>query len=45
METDVTKLSSRPGLDRPEEDLTQYEAMCLELSCNFEVDICHGSDS
>ncbi|XP_057350782.1 cytosolic carboxypeptidase 4 isoform X7 [Manis pentadactyla] len=37
LETDVTKLSSRPGLDRPEEDLTQYEAMCLELSCNFEV--------
>ncbi|XP_054441083.1 cytosolic carboxypeptidase 4, partial [Pteronotus mesoamericanus] len=36
LETDVNKLSSKPGLDRPEEELTQYEAMCLELSCRFE---------
>lgn len=37
METDVNKLSSKPGLDRPEEELRQYEAMCLELSCSLEV--------
>ncbi|XP_036909726.1 cytosolic carboxypeptidase 4-like [Sturnira hondurensis] len=36
LETDVNKLSSKPGLDRPTEELTQYEAMCLELSCRFE---------
>ncbi|XP_014400914.1 PREDICTED: cytosolic carboxypeptidase 4 [Myotis brandtii] len=36
LETDVNKLSSKPGLDRPEEELSQYEAMCLELSCSFE---------
>ncbi|KAF6273058.1 ATP/GTP binding protein like 1 [Rhinolophus ferrumequinum] len=36
LETDVNKLSSRPALDRPEEELLQYEAMCLELSCSFE---------
>uniref|UniRef100_UPI00063CA8B4 cytosolic carboxypeptidase 4 n=1 Tax=Odobenus rosmarus divergens TaxID=9708 RepID=UPI00063CA8B4 len=36
LETDVNKLSSKPGLDRPEEELKQYEAMCLELSCSFE---------
>ncbi|XP_045681075.1 cytosolic carboxypeptidase 4 isoform X2 [Phyllostomus hastatus] len=36
LETDVNKLSSKPGLDRPAEELTQYEAMCLELSCRFE---------
>uniref|UniRef100_A0A8C9M6W2 Cytosolic carboxypeptidase 4 n=1 Tax=Panthera tigris altaica TaxID=74533 RepID=A0A8C9M6W2_PANTA len=36
LETDVNKLSSKPGLDRPEEELMQYEAMCLELSCSFE---------
>uniref|UniRef100_A0A8D0UNS7 tubulin-glutamate carboxypeptidase n=1 Tax=Sus scrofa TaxID=9823 RepID=A0A8D0UNS7_PIG len=35
LETDVNKLSSKPGLDRPAEELMQYEAMCLELSCNF----------
>lgn len=33
----MNKLSSRPGLDRPAEELAQYEAMCLELSCGFEV--------
>ncbi|XP_059952108.1 cytosolic carboxypeptidase 4 [Mesoplodon densirostris] len=37
LETDVNKLSSKPGLDRPEEELMQYEAMCLELSCSFEA--------
>ncbi|XP_057576702.1 cytosolic carboxypeptidase 4 [Hippopotamus amphibius kiboko] len=36
LETDVNKLSPKPGLDRPEEELTQYKAMCLELSCSFE---------
>ncbi|XP_023599815.1 cytosolic carboxypeptidase 4-like [Myotis lucifugus] len=36
LETDVNKLSAKPGLDRPEEELRQYEAMCLELSCSFE---------
>ncbi|XP_045416410.1 cytosolic carboxypeptidase 4 [Lemur catta] len=36
LETDVDKLSSKPGLDRPEEELVQYEAMCRELSCSFE---------
>uniref|UniRef100_A0A8C3YMI3 tubulin-glutamate carboxypeptidase n=1 Tax=Catagonus wagneri TaxID=51154 RepID=A0A8C3YMI3_9CETA len=36
LETDVIKLSSKPGLDRPAEELMQYQAMCLELSCNFE---------
>ncbi|XP_037688917.1 cytosolic carboxypeptidase 4 [Choloepus didactylus] len=36
LETDVNKLSSKPGLDRPEDELKQYEAMCLELSCSFE---------
>ncbi|XP_072593350.1 cytosolic carboxypeptidase 4 isoform X3 [Vulpes vulpes] len=36
LETDVNKLTSKPGLDRPEEELMQYEAMCVELSCNFE---------
>uniref|UniRef100_A0A8C6DUS8 tubulin-glutamate carboxypeptidase n=1 Tax=Moschus moschiferus TaxID=68415 RepID=A0A8C6DUS8_MOSMO len=36
LETDVNKLSSKPGLDRPEEELVQYKAMCLELSCSFE---------
>ncbi|XP_035869444.1 cytosolic carboxypeptidase 4 [Phyllostomus discolor] len=36
LETDVNKLTSKPGLDRPTEELTQYEAMCLELSCRFE---------
>ncbi|XP_027777803.2 cytosolic carboxypeptidase 4 isoform X1 [Marmota flaviventris] len=36
LETDVDKLSSKPGLDRPEEELMQYEAMCLELSYSFE---------
>lgn len=33
----MNKLSSRPALDWPEEELLQYEAMCLELSCSFEV--------
>ncbi|KAM9586309.1 cytosolic carboxypeptidase 4 isoform 3-T3 [Trichechus inunguis] len=36
LETDMNKLSSKPGLDRPEEELKQYEAMCLELSYSFE---------
>ncbi|KAK2107427.1 Cytosolic carboxypeptidase 4 [Saguinus oedipus] len=36
LETDVDKLSSKPGLDRPEEELKQYEAMCPELSCSSE---------
>ncbi|XP_004693028.2 PREDICTED: cytosolic carboxypeptidase 4 [Condylura cristata] len=36
LETDVSKLCSKPGLDRPEEELKQYGAMCLELSCSFE---------
>lgn len=36
LETDVNKLTSKPGLDRPEEELMQYEAMCLELSYSFE---------
>ncbi|XP_014644156.1 PREDICTED: cytosolic carboxypeptidase 4 [Ceratotherium simum simum] len=36
LEADVNKLSSKPGPDRPEEELMQYEAMCLELSCSFE---------
>ena len=33
----MNKLSSKPGLDRPEEELMQYKEMCLELSCSFEV--------
>lgn len=33
----MNKLTSKPGPDRPEEELRQYEAMCLELSCSFEV--------
>nr|XP_009679874.1 PREDICTED: cytosolic carboxypeptidase 4 [Struthio camelus australis] len=36
LETDVNKLRSRPVLDRPEEELKQYEAMCPELSHNFQ---------
>ncbi|NXC41332.1 CBPC4 carboxypeptidase, partial [Penelope pileata] len=36
LETDVNKLKSRPVLDRPEEELGQYEAMCLELSHDFQ---------
>ncbi|CAM5145622.1 unnamed protein product [Eretmochelys imbricata] len=36
LETDVNKLSSKPGLDRPEEELEQYEAMCPELSLAFQ---------
>ncbi|KAF1502853.1 Cytosolic carboxypeptidase 4, partial [Eudyptula minor] len=36
LETDVNKLRSRPMLDRPEEELGQYEAMCPELSHNFQ---------
>uniref|UniRef100_A0A8C8R814 tubulin-glutamate carboxypeptidase n=1 Tax=Pelusios castaneus TaxID=367368 RepID=A0A8C8R814_9SAUR len=37
LETDVNKLCSKPGLDRPEEDLEQYKAMCPELSFTFQV--------
>jgi hypothetical protein len=33
----MDKLSSKPGPDRPEEELMQYEAMCPELSYSFEV--------
>ncbi|KFW05706.1 Cytosolic carboxypeptidase 4, partial [Eurypyga helias] len=36
LETDVNKLRSKMMLDRPEEELGQYEAMCPELSHNFE---------
>ncbi|NXN30366.1 CBPC4 carboxypeptidase, partial [Nycticryphes semicollaris] len=36
LETDVNKLRSRPGLDRPEEELGQYEVMFPELSHNFQ---------
>ncbi|XP_009885965.1 PREDICTED: cytosolic carboxypeptidase 4 [Charadrius vociferus] len=36
LETDVNKLRSRPMLDRPEEEIGQYEAMCPELSYNFQ---------
>ncbi|XP_032302815.1 cytosolic carboxypeptidase 4 [Coturnix japonica] len=36
LETDVNKLRSRPELDRPEEELKQYEALCPELSHNFQ---------
>ncbi|NWX47061.1 CBPC4 carboxypeptidase, partial [Steatornis caripensis] len=36
LETDVNKLRSRPALDRPEEELGRYEAMCPELSHNFQ---------
>ncbi|XP_039714379.1 cytosolic carboxypeptidase 4 [Pteropus medius] len=36
LETDVNKLSCKPGLDRPEGELMQYAAMCPELSCSFE---------
>ncbi|NWR58333.1 CBPC4 carboxypeptidase, partial [Bucorvus abyssinicus] len=36
LETDVNKLRSRPVLDRPEEELGQYEAMCPELFHNFQ---------
>uniref|UniRef100_A0A8B9QXE3 tubulin-glutamate carboxypeptidase n=1 Tax=Anas platyrhynchos TaxID=8839 RepID=A0A8B9QXE3_ANAPL len=37
LETDVNKLRSRPVPDRPEEELGQYEAMCLELFHNFQA--------
>lgn len=37
LETDVNRLSCKPSLDRPEGELTQYAAMCPELSCSFEV--------
>ncbi|NXS90264.1 CBPC4 carboxypeptidase, partial [Erpornis zantholeuca] len=36
LETDVNKLRSRPVLDRPEGDLGQYEALCAELSQDFQ---------
>ncbi|PKU39186.1 cytosolic carboxypeptidase 4 [Limosa lapponica baueri] len=36
LETDVNKLRSRAVLDRPEEELGQYEGMCSELSHNFQ---------
>ncbi|XP_075620987.1 cytosolic carboxypeptidase 4 [Balearica regulorum gibbericeps] len=36
LETDVNKLRLRPVLDWPEEELGQYEAMCPELSHNFQ---------
>uniref|UniRef100_A0A8C0G2J4 AGBL carboxypeptidase 1 n=1 Tax=Chelonoidis abingdonii TaxID=106734 RepID=A0A8C0G2J4_CHEAB len=37
LETDVNKLSSKSDLDRPEEELEQYEAMCPEISLTFQV--------
>ncbi|XP_021120451.1 cytosolic carboxypeptidase 4 isoform X1 [Heterocephalus glaber] len=36
LEIDMEKLNFRPGLDRPEEELKQYEALCHELSYGFE---------
>ncbi|KFZ69238.1 Cytosolic carboxypeptidase 4, partial [Podiceps cristatus] len=36
LETDVNKLRPRSVLDRPEEELGQYEALCPELSHNFQ---------
>ncbi|NWY40900.1 CBPC4 carboxypeptidase, partial [Sylvia atricapilla] len=36
LETDVNKLRSRPVLDRPEQDLEKYEALCAELSQSFQ---------
>ncbi|NXY40583.1 CBPC4 carboxypeptidase, partial [Ceuthmochares aereus] len=36
LETDVNKLKTRPVLDRPEEELGQYEALCPELSHDFQ---------
>uniref|UniRef100_A0A8C6IYG2 tubulin-glutamate carboxypeptidase n=1 Tax=Melopsittacus undulatus TaxID=13146 RepID=A0A8C6IYG2_MELUD len=36
LETDVNKLRSKAVLDRPEEELGQYKAMCPELSHNFQ---------
>ncbi|OXB53110.1 hypothetical protein ASZ78_006878, partial [Callipepla squamata] len=36
LETDVNKLRSRPELDRPEVELGEYEAVCPELSHNFQ---------
>ncbi|XP_044516073.1 cytosolic carboxypeptidase 4 [Gracilinanus agilis] len=36
LETDVKKLTSKPELAWTEEELKQYEAMCLELSHNFQ---------
>ncbi|NXB45051.1 CBPC4 carboxypeptidase, partial [Leucopsar rothschildi] len=36
LETDVNKLRSRPALDRPEQELEKYEALCAELSQNFQ---------
>ncbi|XP_055969890.1 cytosolic carboxypeptidase 4 [Sorex fumeus] len=36
LETDVRRLSTEPALDRPEEELEQYAALCPELSCGFE---------
>ncbi|XP_054859078.1 cytosolic carboxypeptidase 4 [Eublepharis macularius] len=35
LERDAEKLMSRPQPDRPESELEQYRAMCLELCCNF----------
>ncbi|XP_038603282.1 cytosolic carboxypeptidase 4 [Tachyglossus aculeatus] len=46
LEKDVNKLKSRPGLDRPEEELEQYEAMCLELTLNFqELEAVEGTEA
>ncbi|XP_008850570.2 cytosolic carboxypeptidase 4 [Nannospalax galili] len=45
LETDVNKLCSKPGLDRAEEELMQYEAVCPELSYSFEeLDPKYGDD-
>ncbi|XP_060116357.1 cytosolic carboxypeptidase 4 [Heteronotia binoei] len=35
LETDVDKLMSKPEPDRPESELEQYRALCLELCGNF----------
>ncbi|KAL1774134.1 cytosolic carboxypeptidase 4, partial [Sigmodon hispidus] len=36
LETDMNKLSSKPGLDLPKEELARYDALCPELSWSFE---------
>ncbi|KAL1789589.1 cytosolic carboxypeptidase 4 [Sigmodon hispidus] len=36
LETDMNKLSSKPSLDLPKEELARYDALCPELSCSFE---------
>ncbi|RLW03754.1 hypothetical protein DV515_00006430 [Chloebia gouldiae] len=36
LETDVNKLRSKPVLDRPEQELEKYEALCAELFQTFQ---------